>query len=90
MKKFAAFLLAFLMVLGCVACGGKNDATPTPTTEPTAAPTIAVTEEPAVTQTPDVEIDPGMSVTPETPKVMTYAEYSAAAIDDEVVIEDEE
>ena len=87
MKKFAAFLFAFLMVLGCVACGGKNDTTPTPTTAPTATPTTAPTEAPAVTQTPDMEIDPGMSVTPEAPKVMTYAEYSAAAIDDEVVIE---
>ena len=83
MKKFTAFLLAFLMVLGCAACGGKNDATPTPTTAPTA--TTAPTEAPAVTQSPDEEIDPEMSVTPTT--VMTYAEYVAAAVDDAVIIE---
>ena len=89
MKKFAAFLLAFLMVLGCVGCGNKQNDTPAPTatSAPTATPTTAPTDVPAVTQGPDEEIDPEMSVTPETPKVMTYAEYAAAAIDDEVVIE---
>ena len=80
MKKFAAFLLAFLMVLGCVGCGGKNDADPTPTAAPTAAPTeaptTAPTEAPAATETPVENV-----------KVMSYAEYAAAAIDDEVVIE---
>jgi len=93
MRKFTAFLLAFLMVLGCAACGNKQNDTPAPTatSAPTAAPTeapdAAPTEAPAVTQGPDEEIDPGMSVTPETPKAMSYAEYAAAAIDDEVVIE---
>ena len=46
MKKFTAFLLAFLMVLGCVGCGNSNDTTPTPTTAPTAAPTTAPTKAP--------------------------------------------
>ena len=93
MRKFTAFLLAFLMVLGCAACGNKQNDTPAPTATsaptatPTEAPDAAPTEAPAVTQGPDEEIDPGMSVTPETPKAMSYAEYVAAAIDDEVVIE---
>ena len=86
MKKFTAFLLAFLMVLGCVACGGKNNAEPTPTTAPTAAPTeaptTAPTEAPAVTETPEATTAPVEEV-----KVMSYADYTAAAIDDEVVIE---
>ena len=86
MKKFAAFLLAFLMVLGCVACGGKNNAEPTPTTAPTAAPTeaptTAPTEAPAVTEAPEATTAPVEEV-----KVMSYADYAAAAIDDEVVIE---
>ena len=86
MKKFAAFLLAFLMVLGCVACGGKNDAEPTPTTAPTAAPTeaptTAPTEAPAATEAPEATTAPVEEV-----KVMSYADYAAAAIDDEVVIE---
>ena len=74
MKKFAAFLLAFLMVLGCVACG-NDQSNANPTTAPTAAPT----EAPAVTQAPGEEIDPGMEVTPTT--VMSYADYVAAAVD---------
>ena len=86
MKKFAAFLLAFLMVLGCVACGGKNNADPTPTTAPTAAPTeaptTAPTEAPAATEAPEATTAPVEEV-----KVMSYADYAAAAIDDEVVIE---
>ena len=86
MKKFAAFLLAFLMVLGCVACGGKNNAEPTPTTAPTAAPTeaptTAPTEAPAATEAPEATTAPVEEV-----KVMSYADYAAAAIDDEVVIE---
>ena len=86
MKKFTAFLLAFLMVLGCVACGGKNNAEPTPTTAPTAAPTeaptTAPTEAPAVTEAPEATTAPVEEV-----KVMSYADYAAAAIDDEVVIE---
>ena len=79
MRKFTAFLLALLMVLGCVGCGNeKNDVTPTPTatTAPTEAPTTAPTETPEATTAPVEEV-----------KVMSYAEYAAAAIDAEVVIE---
>ncbi len=84
MRKFTAFLLAFLMVLGCVGCGSKQNDNPAPTA--TEAPAEATpTEAPAVTQSPDEEIDPEMSVTPTT--VMSYADYAAAAIDDAVVIE---
>ena len=84
MRKFTAFLLAFLMVLGCVGCGSKQNENPAPTA--TEAPAEATpTEAPAVTQSPDEEIDPEMSVTPTT--VMSYADYAAAAIDDAVVIE---
>ena len=51
MKKFAALVLAVLMVLGCVACGGKED------------------------------------INAKSEGTMTYAEYDAAALDTEVVIE---
>lgn len=85
MKKFTAFLLALLMVLGCVGCGNKQNDAPAPTATEAPAATTAPTEAPAATQTPDAEIDPEMSVTPTT--VMSYADYVAAAIDDAVVIE---
>lgn len=51
MKKFTALLLAVLMVLGCAACGGKED------------------------------------INAKSEGTMTYAEYDAAALDSEVVIE---
>ena len=51
MKKFAALVLAVVMVLGCVACGGKED------------------------------------INAKSEGTMTYAEYDAAALDAEVVIE---
>ena len=85
MKKFTAFLLAFLMVLGGAACGNSSDATPTPTTVPTVTPTTAPTTAPDPTEVPapTEAVDPGMTENP----VMSYADYVAAAIDDEVVIE---
>ena len=51
MKKFTALLLAVLMVLGCAACGSKED------------------------------------INAKSEGTMTYAEYDAAALDSEVVIE---
>ncbi len=51
MKKFTALLMATLMVLGCVACGGKED------------------------------------INAKSEGTMTYAEYDAAALESEVVIE---
>jgi len=81
MKKFAAFLLAFLMVLGCAGCADDKNDTPDPTDTPapttTTAPTAAPTENPA---------DPTKAPV-EGVKVMSYADYVAAAVDDEVVIE---
>ena len=85
MKKFTAFLLAFLMVLGCVGCGSSNDTTPTPTTAPTAAPTTEPTKAPDPTEAPapTEAVDPGMTEN----QAMSYADYAAAALDTEVVIE---
>jgi len=83
MKKFMAFLLAFLMVLGCVGCG-VNPAPVEPTTAPveTEAPAAEPTEAPVEEPVADPTETPVQEST-----AMTYAEYAAAAIDDEVVIE---
>ena len=71
MKKFIAMLLALAMVLSFAACAGEQ----TPATEAPA------TEAPA-TEAPAVEAPVEDTVT-----VMTYAEYLAAELDTEVVIE---
>jgi len=52
MKKFTALLLAVLMVLGCVACGGSKE-----------------------------------DINAKSEGTMTYAEYDAAALDSQVVVE---
>ena len=83
MKKFFATLCVVALIFSLAACGKKdknNKTTPTPTA--TEAPTATPTEAPTATPT----------VTPDAPGaksegVMTYAEYVAAADDDEIVIE---
>ena len=77
MKKLIALLLALVMVVGLVACGAKEEAAPE--TQPaTEAATEAATEE--ATEAPtEAEVE---EVT-----VMTHADYVAAELDSEVVIE---
>ena len=79
MKKLIALLLALVMVAGLVACGAKEEAAPAPETQPaTEAPTEAPTEE--ATEAPvEAEV--------EEVAVMTHADYVAAELDSEVVIE---
>ena len=79
MKKITAILLMLALVLSLVACGDKKP-TSTPTTAATEAPTATPTEEP--TPTPEAD-DPAKK----SEGVMTYAEYIAAADEDEVVLE---
>ncbi len=78
MKKFFATLMVLVLSL-CLftACTKKKKEEPTPTPTATEAPTATPTAEP--TPTPDVDV--------KGEGVMTYAEYVAAAVDDEVVIE---
>ena len=77
MKKLIALLLALVMVVGLVACGAKEEAAPeaAPETQPaTEAPTEAATEAPTEAEVEEVA-------------VMTHADYVAAELDSEVVIE---
>ena len=73
MKKLIAMLLALVMVCGLVACGQKAPEAAPETQPATEAPTEAPTEE-ATEAAPEVT-------------AMTYAEYLAAELDSEVVIE---
>ena len=72
MKKIFALILALVMVASLAACAGDN-------AEPTAATTEGTTE--ATTEATTV------ATTESTVKVMTYAEYDAAELESEVVIE---
>ena len=77
MKKILAMLLALVVVLGLVACGANEDTAP----ETTAATTEAATE--ATTEA----VEDTTAATEAEVAVMSYAEYKAAELDAEVVIE---
>ena len=83
MKKFIAMLLALVMVMAMVACGAEEAKSSTTESAPeaTEAATEAATEE--VTEAPVEE----EVAAPAEGAVMSYAEYMAAEIDSEVVIE---
>ena len=81
MKKLIAMLLALVMVIGLVACGQKAPEAAPETQPATEAPTEAPTEE--ATEAPteaEVEAEPEVAV-------MSHADYVAAELDAEVVIE---
>ena len=79
MKKLIAMLLALVMVMALAACGAKEapapaETLPAATEAATEAPTEAATEAPTEEAAPEVT-------------VMSYADYVAADLDSEVVIE---
>ena len=80
MKKHFALILALAMFFTLTACG--QSAAPAATPAPTAAPeTPAATEAPAATEVPAAAEAPAA----EAPaKLMSYADYSAAAVDSPV------
>ena len=82
MKKLIALLLALVMVIGLVACGNPNVETPEEPDNNPVAPEQnddpVVDPEPSEDPSEDVPVDDG---------VMSYAEYAAAELDTEVVVE---
>ena len=74
MKKLFTLLLAMIMVLGLIACGAKEEAPAEVPAETEAPATEEVAEE--ETSAPETDV-----------AVMTYADYAAAELDAEVVVE---
>ena len=81
MKKFIALLLVLTMVLAFVGCEGNTNPT---TTKPQGTTGKQEPTNPTTTVKPtEPDFDPAVK----SEGVMTYAEYAAAALDTEVVIE---
>ena len=80
MKKFVALLLVLTMVLAFVGCTNTN---------PTTKPQTTGKQEPTTTAKPTdpKPTDPKFDPAAKSEGVMTYAQYAAAAMDSEVVIE---
>ncbi|MBO7634607.1 MAG: hypothetical protein J6S72_09575, partial [Lachnospiraceae bacterium] len=90
MKKLIAVLLVLAMVLSLAACGKKNDPAGSDNATPTAADVSnTVTDAPKATDAPaPVETTPAADDPSKKGEgVMTYAEYAAAALDTQVVVE---
>lgn len=91
LRKFIPAALVLSMALAFTACNKGGDADPTkaptaaPTTEPTAEPTVEPTAEPTVAPTTEPTTAP--TTAPLAENVMTYAQYAAADMDSEVVID---
>ena len=97
MKKIFALLLVLVMILGLAACGAGTPAatpTPEPTAEPTPEPTAEPTPEPTAEPTPEPTAEPTPEPTPEPTeepaeelKLMSYADFVAAELDTQVMVE---
>lgn len=83
MKKILALLLVLTMVFAFAACGNTGDTKTSSTTTATTTAATTTTPTTAPTTPPVDNFDP----TVKEEGTMTYAEYDAAAIDDEVVVE---
>lgn len=83
MKKVLALMLMLVLAMSLMACGDDEKKEETPSATPTATATPEAT--PTATATP--EATPGADEDVKGEGVMTYAEYIAAELDTEVVIE---
>jgi hypothetical protein len=80
MKKFIALLLALVMVMAFVACGGEQTpTTPSTPSTPSTAPSTQPSTQPST--------EPSTAPSEPEVKVMTHAEYVAAPVDSPVVVE---
>jgi len=84
MKKLLAILLALVMVLSLAACAGNNDEAPVDEAPVDEAP---VDEAPVEEATDAPEEEAPVEEAPAEATVMTYADYVAAELDSEVVVE---
>ncbi len=89
MKKIIAMILALALVLSLAACTKKEEPKEPENAAPTAAPTAAATDTPAPVVTDEPSTDTNVTDDPSKKDegVMTYAEYAAAALDTQVVVE---
>lgn len=98
MKKYLALILALIMVFALAACGqsAKPAATEAPAAseEPAATEAPAATEEPAAAEpaaaeeaAPEEESAEEAAEAPAEVAVMSYADFTAAAVDDPVCVE---
>ncbi|NBJ91921.1 hypothetical protein [Parablautia muri] len=103
MKKFVSLLLALMLVIACVGCGGKNESVPAEEavaneqsdegTQDAAEPEAGANEETEAaadeeTTAPETEADADTATDDvKSEGVMTYEEYVAAELDTEVVVE---